>query len=96
MAERVYRLLKYGQEYVRQSQEAYEAAYQAAAGESVGEEGGESGLQAGAGDGGSVSPPLSASTAHDAAPTSSQHEAEARRTAAGRGKLLGAGGRREI
>ena len=29
IAERVYRLLKYGQEYVRQSQEAYEAAYQA-------------------------------------------------------------------
>jgi len=28
IAERVYRLLKYGQEYVRQSQEAYEAAYQ--------------------------------------------------------------------
>lgn len=28
LAERVYRLLKYGQEYVRQSQEAYEAAYQ--------------------------------------------------------------------
>jgi transposase len=29
IAERVYRLLKYGQEYVRQSQEGYEAAYQA-------------------------------------------------------------------
>jgi hypothetical protein len=29
IAERVYRLLKYGQEYVRQSVEAYEAAYQA-------------------------------------------------------------------
>jgi hypothetical protein len=29
LAERVYRLLKYGQEYVRQSTEAYEAAYQA-------------------------------------------------------------------
>jgi len=29
IAERVYRLLKYGQEYVRQSQEVYEAAYQA-------------------------------------------------------------------
>jgi transposase len=28
LAERVYRLLRYGQEYVRQSQEAYEAAYQ--------------------------------------------------------------------
>lgn len=28
IAERVYRLLKYGQEYVRQSQEAYEQAYQ--------------------------------------------------------------------
>lgn len=28
IAERVYRLLRYGQEYVRQSQEAYEAAYQ--------------------------------------------------------------------
>jgi transposase len=28
IAERVYRLLKYGQEYVRPSQEAYEAAYQ--------------------------------------------------------------------
>jgi hypothetical protein len=28
IAERVYRLLKYGQEYVRQSVEAYEAAYQ--------------------------------------------------------------------
>lgn len=28
IAERVYRLLKYGQEYVRQSEEAYEAAYQ--------------------------------------------------------------------
>ena len=28
IAERVYRLLKYGQEYVRQSTEAYEAAYQ--------------------------------------------------------------------
>jgi transposase len=27
LAERVYRLLKYGQEYVRQSTEAYEAAY---------------------------------------------------------------------
>jgi hypothetical protein len=27
IAERVYRLLKYGQEYVRQSEEAYEAAY---------------------------------------------------------------------
>ena len=28
IAERVYRMLKYGQEYVRQSEEAYEAAYQ--------------------------------------------------------------------
>ena len=28
IAERVYRLLKYGQEYVRQSQDAYEQAYQ--------------------------------------------------------------------
>ena len=28
IAERVYRMLRYGQEYVRQSQEAYEAAYQ--------------------------------------------------------------------
>jgi hypothetical protein len=28
IAERVYRLLKYGQEYVRQSEAAYEAAYQ--------------------------------------------------------------------
>jgi transposase len=28
IAERVYRLLKYGQEYVRQSEQAYEAAYQ--------------------------------------------------------------------
>jgi len=28
LAERVYRLLRYGQEYVRQSEEAYEAAYQ--------------------------------------------------------------------
>ena len=28
LAERIYRLLRYGQEYVRQSQEAYEAAYQ--------------------------------------------------------------------
>jgi len=27
IAERVYRMLKYGQEYVRQSQEAYESAY---------------------------------------------------------------------
>jgi len=27
IAERVYRLLKYGQEYVRQSEEAYESAY---------------------------------------------------------------------
>jgi hypothetical protein len=27
IAERVYRLLKYGQEYVRQSEESYEAAY---------------------------------------------------------------------
>ena len=27
LAERVYRLLKYGQEYVRQSTAAYEAAY---------------------------------------------------------------------
>jgi transposase len=29
IAERVYRLLKYGQEYVRQAEQAYEAAYQA-------------------------------------------------------------------
>jgi hypothetical protein len=29
LTERVYRLLRYGQEYVRQSQEAYDAAYQA-------------------------------------------------------------------
>jgi transposase len=29
LAERVYRLLKYGQDYVRQSQEVYESAYQA-------------------------------------------------------------------
>jgi hypothetical protein len=28
LAERVYRLLRYGQEYVRQTEEAYEAAYQ--------------------------------------------------------------------
>ena len=28
IAERVYRLLKYGQEYVRQSVDAYETAYQ--------------------------------------------------------------------
>ncbi len=28
IAERVYRMLKYGQEYVRQSQEHYEQAYQ--------------------------------------------------------------------
>jgi hypothetical protein len=28
IAERVYRMLKFGQEYVRQSQEAYEQAYQ--------------------------------------------------------------------
>src|SRR4030088_3063464 len=28
IAERVYRLLKYGQEYVRQGEQAYEAAYQ--------------------------------------------------------------------
>jgi hypothetical protein len=28
LAERVYRLLRYGQEYVRQSEQAYEAAYQ--------------------------------------------------------------------
>jgi len=28
LAERVYRLLKHGQDYVRQSQEAYEQAYQ--------------------------------------------------------------------
>ena len=28
IAERVYRMLKYGQEYVRQSEEAYEQKYQ--------------------------------------------------------------------
>jgi hypothetical protein len=55
IAERVHRMLKYGQEYVRQSKETYEQAYQQRLKKIVGEGSGQPGLHAGAGNDDAVS-----------------------------------------